>query len=106
VRKSLKTLGLLVDCQLVFFQNAVVSAIRSDFFIQAVIFHLRLSQILPSGQNIIKPLVKDQYAAYLPESYSVVLITVTMKPVLQEMVYSQVQYVCTHFKSAGIKFSL
>lgn len=50
---------------------------------------------------------KNQYAAYLHESCSIILITATMKPMLQgpsEMAYSQDQYVYTHYKSAGMKF--
>lgn len=108
VRKGLNALCLLIHCHLVAFQNTLLSAISSDFLIQAIIFHLWLSQRSHSGQNIIKPLVKNQCAAYLPESCSVVLITVTMKPVLQEpseMAYSQDQNVCTHYKPAGMKFS-
>lgn len=68
----------------------------SDFLKQAVIFHLWLSQRPHNDQNFIKLLIKNQYGAYVPESSSVVLITVTMKPVLQEpteMDYSQDQYV-------------
>lgn len=108
MRKSLNALGLLVHCYLVSFQTVLVSATSSDFLMQAVIFHLWLSQRSHSGQNIIKPLVKNQYAAYLPESYSVAVITVTTKPVLQELsekAYSQDQCVCTHYEPAGMKFS-
>lgn len=108
VRKSLNAPGLHVHCHLVSFRNPLVSATSSDFSIQAVIFHLWLSQRSHSGQKRYQGVSKNQYAAYLPESCSVVLITVTMKLVLQEpseMAYSQDQYVCTHYKHAGMKFS-
>lgn len=66
VRKSLNAPGLLVHCHLVSFQNPLVSATSSDFSIQAVIFHLWLSQRSHSGQKRYQGVSKKSICSLSP----------------------------------------